>query len=229
MREPARANGKVVVVNASHAHTADRAADLLRERISTGALRPGAKLPEERLAAALEVSRNTLRQAFTLLAGEGVVERIPNRGVFVTSPGEEGVREIYRVRRVVEPAALLWGTPDAATLGRMRGIVDGAREAKGRGDIDAMAAANQAFHREVIALTGSETLSTMMERVLARMRLVFFAMSDQPDFHSHYVDLNAQVVGALDAGDGAAAAALMRDYLDRAEAELLGHVAAQRG
>lgn len=215
-------------MNATHAHTADVAAALLRERISTGALRPGVKLPEEKLAAELGLSRNTLRQAFTTLAGEGVVERIPNRGVFVTAPGADDVREIYRVRRLVEPAALLWGVPDPATIERMRGIVDGAQAARASGDIDAMAAANQDFHREVIGLTGSETLATMMERVLARMRLVFFSMNDRPDFHSHYVLLNAHLTEALAAGDGAGAAEHMRAYLDQAENELLAHVEANR-
>lgn len=89
---------------AEHAHTTAWIASVLRNRIAAGELAPGCKLSEQALATAIGVSRNTLRQAFTILAGESIVSRIPNRGVFVASPGVEEVREIYRIRRVIEPA-----------------------------------------------------------------------------------------------------------------------------
>lgn len=91
-----------------HAHTGAWVADVLRERIAAGQLTPGRKLSEQSLSAALGVSRNTLREAFTALAGEAVITRIPNRGVFVAAPDAHDVREIYSVRRMIEPAAVLW-------------------------------------------------------------------------------------------------------------------------
>lgn len=211
-------------VNAPHAQTASWTATSLRERISTGRLRPGVKLAEQKLAEELGVSRNTLREAFSLLSNEGVVDRVPNRGVFVAAPGVDGVREIYRVRRLVEPAAVLWGRPDELALEGMRAVVTQAEAARELGDIDAMAAANQELHRLLVGLSESETVATMMERVLARMRLVFFQMADRPDFHSQYVELNAELVERLGRGEYEAAAAALRDYLDRAEAELVEHL-----
>ena len=104
---------------AEHAHTTAWIASVLRARIAAGQLTPGSKLSEQSLSASLGVSRNTLRQAFTTLAGESIVTRIPNRGVFVAAPGVEEVREIYRVRRTIEPAAVLWGRPSAEELDAM--------------------------------------------------------------------------------------------------------------
>ena len=63
-----------------------------------------------------------------------------------------------------------------------------------------------------------------MTRVLAQMRLVFHAMSDAPDFHSHYVELNASLVEMLRDGEREQAAAALRNYLDVAETELLSHL-----
>jgi DNA-binding GntR family transcriptional regulator len=68
------------------APAAHRVADALREEILAGGLRPGAQLVEESLAGTLGVSRNTVREAYALLAGERIVERIPARGVFVARP-----------------------------------------------------------------------------------------------------------------------------------------------
>lgn len=210
---------------AEHAHTGAWIASVLRSRIAAGQLTPGSKLSEQSLSAALGVSRNTLREAFTTLAGESVVTRIPNRGVFVASPGSEEVREIYRVRRMIEPAAVLWGDATPEALDAMDSIIRRARAARDAGSVAEMADANQALHRAVVGLTGSESLQRLMDRVLAQMRLVFHAMASAPDFHSHYVDRNAALVERLRAGKRAEAAAGLRAYLDDAEAELLGHLA----
>jgi len=210
---------------ATHAHTGEWVAGVLRARIADGQLLPGAKLSEQALSDSLSVSRNTLREAFTVLAGEAVVTRIPNRGVFVASPGPEEIREIYRVRRMIEPAVALWATGlDLEAMGR---IVGQAREAKERGDVAAMADANQEFHQTLMRGSGSTQLQTLMRQVLAQMRLVFHAMVDAPDFHTHYVELNAALVAKLLSGDRLGAAEQLRAYLDQAEAELLGHLAAR--
>ena len=61
--------------HATHAHTGAWVAGVLRSQISAGQLPPGTKLSEQKLSQALGVSRNTLREAFTVLAGESVVLR----------------------------------------------------------------------------------------------------------------------------------------------------------
>jgi DNA-binding GntR family transcriptional regulator len=210
---------------AEHAHTTAWIASVLRSRIAAGELTPGSKLSEEPLSSALGVSRNTLRQAFTTLAGESIVTRIPNRGVFVASPGVEEVREIYRVRRMIEPAAVLWGDLTPEVLQSLEDIVQRAQQARNSGSVADMADANQSLHRAVVALTGSTSLQELMDRVLAEMRLVFYTMASAPDFHSHYVDRNVALVKQLRAGEREEAAAGLRAYLDTAEAELLEHLA----
>ncbi len=209
---------------AEHAHTGAWVAGILRSRIAHGQLTPGSRLSEQALASAFGVSRNTLREAFTMLAAESIVKRIPNRGVFVAAPGADEVREIYNVRRSIEPGAVLWGELDEAALAHMEAIVAEARAAREAVDITAMANANQALHKAIIALTGSRTLERLMERVLAEMRLIFHAMASMPDFHSHYVERNVELVALLRAGRRLDAAERMRHYLDAAEAELLGHL-----
>ena len=175
----------------------------------------------------LGVSRNTLREAFTVLAGESVVRRIPNRGVFVSAPQAEDVREIYRVRRLIEPAAVLWGEYRAETLAALDVIIDRARAALSAGAVTEMADANQDLHKALVALSGSASVDELMDRVLAQMRLVFHAMATTTDFHSHYVERNAALVALLRAGRRDEAAAELRSYLDAAEHELLVHIGAQ--
>ena len=211
---------------ATHAHTVAWVVAVLRERISAGKLLPGTKLSEQALSEALKVSRNTLREAFSVLAGESMVQRIPNRGVFVASPGADDVREMYRVRSLIEPAAVLWGAPDEADFAAMDAVIERARLARAEASVPGMADANQELHKAIVAMTRSDSLQGLMERVLAEMRLVFHAMATTPDFHSHYVERNAALVAQLRAGEREAAAASLREYLAAAEHELLVHIGA---
>lgn len=214
--------GDISADRAGHVNTTAWVADVLRSRIAAGDLLPGTKLSEQQLAASLQVSRNTLREAFTVLAGECVVTRYPNRGVFVASPNADTVREIYQTRRMLEPAAVLWG-PDL-DLARFDAVMSTAREAKSRGSIADLATANQNFHQTVVSMSGSLQLQQMMSCVLAEMRLVFHAMITKPDFHSRYAEENAALVELLRAGRRSEAAGALRGYLDAAEAELLKHL-----
>jgi len=215
-----------VAKGSTHSHTGLWVSDQLRQRIAAGDLTPGTKLSEEALGEALGVSRNTLREAFTALHAEHIVTRIPNRGVFVARPAAEDIREIYRVRRFVEPAAVLWH--EAAPVDELRAVVAAAQDARARGDIAGMAGANQEFHRTLVARAGSERLDSLMKQVLAEMRLVFHSMGSDPAFHEPYVADNARVLELIAVGRNAEAAELMRDYLNRAEAQLLAAMAQEQ-
>lgn len=58
----------------------------LRTAMDAGVLTPATQLTEEALAATLDVSRNTLRQAFTELEGQNLVQRIPTAGFLWPAP-----------------------------------------------------------------------------------------------------------------------------------------------
>ncbi|MDR2999486.1 MAG: winged helix-turn-helix domain-containing protein, partial [Microbacterium sp.] len=54
-------------------------ADALRQRIIDGEFAPGSRLSESALAERLDVSRNTLREAFRVLAEQGLIEHVPHQ------------------------------------------------------------------------------------------------------------------------------------------------------
>jgi DNA-binding GntR family transcriptional regulator len=203
--------------------SADRAARLLREEVVEGRLRSGTRLPEERLAAAIGVSRNTLREALSQLVAERILVREPHRGVVVTTPGVEDVLDVYRVRRLVEPAALLHGrghTPER--IAAVQTAVDEGLAAGRDEDWHAVASANQHFHRAVVALAGSARLDTQMDLLLAEMRLFFHQMGRPEEFHRPYLEENAIIARLLATGHRAEAADRLAGYLASAEAQLVG-------
>src|SRR3954469_5460287 len=202
--------------------TAERVADAVREEVVEGRLRPGGRLPEQALCEALGVSRNTVREALSQLVNERVLAREPNRGVFVAQPDAAAVRDVYRVRRLVETAAVrdgeAWGP---AAVARVRAAVDEGRAAARTADWDGVASANQHFHRALVAMGGSPRLDQQMKLLLAEMRLVFHRMSGVREFHEPYLDRNDTICVLLEAGERAVAADEVRRYLSDAESQIL--------
>lgn len=78
----------------------------LREAIRRGDLRPGSRLPQEKLAEQLNVSRIPLRDALRRLEVERLVRIDPHRGAEVVSLGPEDVTEIYDVLLMLEEVAM---------------------------------------------------------------------------------------------------------------------------
>ncbi|WP_370891658.1 GntR family transcriptional regulator [Janibacter sp. GXQ6167] len=205
---------------------AEQVRRVLRTQIIDGLLRPGTRLTEETITSVLGYSRNTIREAFVLLAAERLVVREAHRGVFVATPGADDIRDIFATRRLIEPAAVEGGRAFSDHLvGRLRDVVDTALAAAERGDLPGVAQANQEFHRGLVAFSGSARAATLMEDVLAEMRLVFHAMATDPRFHLDYLQRNVQIVAMLERGERREAAAALTQYLDDAQARLLGESA----
>lgn len=62
----------------------------LRNLVFSGQWKPGTRLPSEnQLHRNLNISRSTVRQAFSDARHEGLIERIPGRGTFVAEPAPE--------------------------------------------------------------------------------------------------------------------------------------------
>src|SRR5699024_2848971 len=73
----------------------EQIADHLAERIIDGSLAPGERLPEAEWAKALNVSTNSLREAFRLLEKQHLIDLPPRRGARVCEVSEQQVRDLY--------------------------------------------------------------------------------------------------------------------------------------
>lgn len=208
--------------------TAERVASVLRENVTEGRLRAGTRLPEAALAEALAVSRNTVREALSQLVAERLLVREAHRGVSVATPGPGAVRDVYRSRRLLEPAVLRSGEgiregtgAEAAVLQRLRAAVQEGRSAAASGDGDAVGSANQHFHLALVGLAGSERLQAQAELLLAESRLIFYRMPLTQAFHEPYLERNARIAEMVGAGDRGRAADELEGYLQDAEGEIM--------
>ena len=200
--------------------TVERLADILRSRITEGYFKPGDRLPEDSIGKALEVSRNTLREAFRLLTHERLLVHELNRGVFVCKLTVDDLVDVYRVRKLVECGAVrkLAGRPPVGEMARA--VAEGG-EAMRAQDWRALGTANMVFHQGVAALAGSPRVDELMRGVLAELRLHFHSMADPRRFHEPYLERNREILTVIESGDGPAAERLLHKYLDDSEHQLV--------
>ncbi|WP_330271879.1 GntR family transcriptional regulator [Lentzea sp. NBC_00516] len=218
------AQGKADLERAS---TAQKVADMLRERVLDGELEPGLRLSEEAIGGALGVSRNTLREAFRLLTRDRILVHEHSRGVFVRRPTGDDVRDLYAARRVIECGAVLrWNDVSEAQREAVRVPVRQAVARAEKNDWTKAGQANIQFHRRIVGLAGSIRLSDESDRLFAELMLAFRVAQEINDFYQTYVPWNLRIVNLLNSGDITQAVDQLNEYFDAAEEDLVARLAA---
>jgi DNA-binding GntR family transcriptional regulator len=205
---------------------AQRAADLIRQYIFEGLFAPGTPLPEASLSDALQVSRNTVREAFRTLTSEHLIVHEPHKGVTVRWLTEDDVIDIYKIRRMFELGSLDRAIQKKVEL--TAGILDeigalrAATEAMAdRGEWVEVGTANLRFHELIVELHHSERISDTFRRVMTELRLGFLAHEDPSAFHGPFLVRNRKIHEQLTSGKLAEARDELASYLDDAEADVL--------
>jgi DNA-binding GntR family transcriptional regulator len=206
-----------------HSSTVDRVAEELRRAVFEGEIESGTPLREVAIAESLGVSRPTVREALALLVAEGLATREPNRGVSVSSPDPESVRDVSNARAVLETAGVRnW--PEASEEARAavrRALADCERAVAHDASYQELNQRPLAIHLSLVGLTGSQRLVSMAESIVAEMRLALAQIDrvrrnarDQAGTHHHLLDL-------LESGDIEAAVAELGDHVHGAESAII--------
>lgn len=199
----------------------DRLAQRIRELVISGDLSPGQRLSEATFSENFEVSRNSLREAFRLLTKDGLLKHETNRGVFVAVPTTASILDIYRVRRLVECASIKRAWQGHPALRAMRGAVETAFSLREAMNWRGVGSANMAFHAAIVDLADSPRLSEFFKRISAELRLGFGLLNDPEQIHAPFVNMNADMLHLLEAGDLPTAVDAMETYLDVSERAVL--------
>lgn len=77
----------------------------IKQLIDDGVLMPGSRIPERQLCAQLGVSRTPLREAFRVLAAEGLLEVQPRRGATVKRLHPDDIDHMFQVLEALEGLA----------------------------------------------------------------------------------------------------------------------------
>jgi DNA-binding GntR family transcriptional regulator len=151
-----------------HADVRDR----LRDMIVRGDLQAGERINEVEVAQTLDVSRTPVREALKVLAAEGLVELLPNRGSRVTSPSPEEIQNLFAVIAALERLAVETVTLQASTasLSMLRGLHDEMLERYAQRDRSRYFELNHRIHETIIELAGNPQLLRTHADLMTRAR-----------------------------------------------------------
>jgi DNA-binding GntR family transcriptional regulator len=200
--------------------TAQHVAESLRERLLRGEFAPGSRIPEEDIAADLQVSRNSVREALQILASEGLVLRSLHRGGVVSDLDREQLADVYQARRVIEIASLRTG------MGRPELWLDGVLEALramesavAAADLPGLLDADRRFHEGIVAASGSQRIQRFYHNLQMEIRLTRTWRGERepsPVFFARH----KEVVEAIQAHEARQAERLLRRIIDDGESRV---------
>jgi DNA-binding GntR family transcriptional regulator len=84
----------------------EKVIETIKQQIFMGNLKPGARLLEEELSKAMNVSRAPIREAFGQLESEGLLKVVPRKGVFVSTISAEYIKNVYELSEMYESTGL---------------------------------------------------------------------------------------------------------------------------
>lgn len=145
--------------------------DGLRRAIIDGRLAPGARLTERELTEMMGVSRTVIREALRQLETEGLITNVPNKGPVVRELSPAEAKDLYTIRAVLEglAARLFVQNAEDRELKNLAGALDLVADAYQRGDAQAVLESKNRFYEVLFEGAGSETLSSMLGTLHARI------------------------------------------------------------
>jgi DNA-binding GntR family transcriptional regulator len=193
-------------------------ADLLR-RLQLSEFGPEDRLVDTEVAAAWGASRMPAREALLRLVNEGYL-RGTTRGFVVPSLTMQEVRDVFEVRRLLEPRAAAHAardlTPEAArALGAAQAAAEAAAAAQ---DVRAMIAANIDFRAAWLACVRNERLRATINRFVDHVQTVRLETLRRAETRAVVVEGLGAIREALVARDPVAAADRMTWFIGAAEA-----------
>lgn len=199
--------------------------DRMRQMIMEGELKPGTKVPERELTQRFGVSRTPVREALKVLAHEGFVQLVQNRGAVVCEQTMEELTELFPLIAALEGLAGELASSNAtdreiAKIGTLTGKLRRAYEAQDR---PAYFTINQAIHSAILAAAGNPSL-IQHHAIVARR--VYRARYQANLTRERWLDATQEHEGiqkALEARDAPRLARLMKEHLEHKLQALMAH------
>jgi DNA-binding GntR family transcriptional regulator len=193
----------------------DQVVARLRTLLVEGRIPPGAKLNERVLSEQLRVSRTPLREAIKLLAQEGLVDLIPNRGAVAVKLTEADIEHSFEVLADLEGLSgeLAARRITDAELTELRALHYEMLAAHARCDLSAYYRLNAQIHAGITAAARNPVLASTWQRINARVQSLRFRTNQDDAKWKRAVAEHEQMLALLDARDAAGLRAVLAAHI----------------
>ena len=190
-------------------------ADMLRDMIMTGKLAEGDKVNEGKLCSTMGISKTPLREALRVLSVEGLIELVPNRGAFVTTPTLEEITEMFDIMSLLEGfcARSACEKMSEEAFIRLEKFHDQLEENFERRDQEGYVHMNNQFHSYLQKLAGNRTLNQIVSGLRKKILLYRFQSLNMRERFKKSIEEHRQLIEAFRERNPEKAEVLMRTHL----------------
>jgi DNA-binding GntR family transcriptional regulator len=190
-------------------------AQRLRQMLVENRIAPGAKLNERELSEVLQVSRTPLREAIRMLAAEGLVELLPNRGAIALALSETDIVNTFEVMAGLEALSgeLAAQRIQEAELAEIRALHYEMLAAYTRRDLPAYYGLNARIHNAINAAARNPVLTHTYNQVNARLQALRFRSNQDGEKWRQAVAEHERMIDALGARDPQAMRKVLLSHL----------------
>ncbi len=187
----------------------------VREMIYEGQLAAGERVPEKALCQRFAISRTPLREALKVLASEGLIELLPNRGARVAKLTAAAVDEMFPVMGALEAVAgeLACARISDVEIDEVRALHYQMAIHHKRGELKEYFAINQRIHGKILEAAGNPTLTALYKSLTARIRMARYVANLSRERWNQAMVEHEQILGALAKRDGGKLASVLKTHL----------------
>ena len=210
-------------VGATHENLDQKVYTILKKMITDRKLLPGRKIPQEKLASELGISRTPLVNALKYLEKEKLVEAKPRRGFFVRLFSPSEMISIFELREVLEGLAVRRTAEQVSDkeIERLKRFFSQFDTSKPIEDISAYSREDREFHNYVTNLGSKEFLKSVLQSFNIISFSYQFASSEglvrAPE---DTLPEHLEIIDAICCRDAVKAERLMRDHFKKAIANI---------
>ena len=195
----------------------------LRDMLLEGEIPPGARVPERDLCAKLTISRTPLREALKVLAAEGLVLLLPNRGARAARLTGKDVQDLFEVCQGLEALA---GELACERISEQQlEEINAAHAAMARhchdGDLVQYYRRNRQIHEAIVAAASNPVLSVLYESVTARIRRARYVTPMTPQRWALALQEHEAILNTLARRDSIGLAHILRAHLRHKRQEVI--------
>ena len=181
----------------------EKVAAELRKAILSRQLQEGEAVTLESVANQLEVSVMPVREAFQILARDGLIKLQRNKGAVVLGINETYIREHYQLRAILESAAAEMCCAPEVDITRIEESYECAAESIQNNDFAAYADQNREFHSEIWSAAGNSRMENMIAELWNGLSMG--SMITEADYAKVSIEEHERIMKAIRERNGAAA------------------------
>ncbi len=195
----------------------EQVASRLRSLLVEGRIAPGAKLNERQLCELLRVSRTPLREAIKLLAAEGLVDLLPNRGAIAVKLGEADILHAFEMLASLEGMSgeLAAERMTEVELAQLQALHAEMLACYARRDLSGYYRFNAAIHTAINSAAKNPLLTKTYREINARVQSLRFRTNQDGAKWQHAVREHEAMIEALSVHDAAGLKAILVKHLLR--------------